>query len=254
MKHIYNLKPTPPTHKFHSSNLKVSPPSLLPLPPKVDLRDSGLLDAVYDQKNLGSCTGNGLAAAINYLLRFQKLEPLLPNPSRLFIYWNERFEENTIDSDSGASIGDGCHTLETYGVCSETMWAYDVDKFKNKPINEAFAEAKNNTLLQFNTCNTLMDMKHSLASSLPVVIGIMIYESFESAEVAKTGIVPLPDTTKESVLGGHCMICVGYDDDRQSIIVRNSWSDSWADNGYCYIPYQYLINNLSEAYVLNIVK
>jgi C1A family cysteine protease len=253
MKHIYNLKPTPSTHKFHSSNLKVSPPSSLPLPPKVDLRDSGLFDDVYDQKNLGSCTGNGLAASINYLLRFQKLAPLLPNPSRLFIYWNERFEENTVDSDSGASIGDGCRTLETYGVCSEKTWEYNVDKFKIKPINEAFDEAKNNTLLQFNRCDNVMDMKHSLASSLPVVIGITLYESFETEDVAKTGIVPLPVSTEE-ILGGHCMVCVGYDDDKQFIIVRNSWGTKWGNKGYCQIPYTYLINNLSEAYVLSIVK
>lgn len=36
------------------------------------------------------------------------------------------------------------------------------------------------------------------------------------------------------------MICVGYDDQEEVFIIRNSWGEDWGDNGYCYIPYAYM--------------
>ena len=253
MKHIYNLKPTPPTHKFHSSNLKVSQPSLLPIPPKVDLRDSGLFDDVYDQSTIGSCTANAFAAAFNYMLRYQKLPPLLPNPSRLFLYYCERELENTINNDSGACLGDGCSALEQNGICDETMWEYDINQFTTKPISEAYLAAKNNTLLQFNRCENLEDILHSLASYKPVVMGISLYESFESAEVAKTGIVPMPLVT-EQCLGGHAILACAYNIEKKVVTIRNSWSDKWGNKGYFDLPFDYFTTGLQEAVTLQIVK
>ena len=81
-------------------------------------------------------------------------------------------------------------------------------------------------------------MKTALAESLPVVIGIDVYESFESDEVAKTGIVPIPGK-KEQLLGGHAVCVVGYDDSKNWLIVRNSWGTSWGNKGYFYLPYKY---------------
>jgi C1A family cysteine protease len=46
----------------------------------------------------------------------------------------------------------------------------------------------------------------------------------------------------ESVLGGHCVLAVGYDDATQLFKVRNSWGTSWGQAGYFQIPYAYLTN------------
>ena len=255
IKRIYNLKPTPKDHSFHPTKLKVSVPCLTPLPPLVDLRDSGLLDPVYDQGSLGSCSGNAFAGAYNYELRFQGLAPLTPNPSRLFLYYAEREIEGTVNQDSGAMLGDGCKALNQSGICSEKIWGYDIDKFTVKPINEAYTEAANHKLLQFNAVHDLNDIKHSLANKKPVVMGIMLYASFETNDVATTGIVPMPDTNMEECLGGHAVLCVGYNDSKQWLVVRNSWSMAWGSGGYFYLPYTYITNGLyMEGYTLEMVK
>jgi C1A family cysteine protease len=82
-------------------------------------------------------------------------------------------------------------------------------------------------------------MKGCLASGYPFALGFTVYDSFESAEVASTGIVPMP-TRSESVLGGHAVLAVGYDDSQQRFLVRNSWGNSWGMQGYFTMPYTYL--------------
>jgi C1A family cysteine protease len=68
----------------------------------------------------------------------------------------------------------------------------------------------------------LAQMQGCLASGYPFVFGFTVYESFESDTVAQTGIVPMP-AQGEQVLGGHCVVAVGYDDTQRRFIVRNSW-------------------------------
>ena len=41
-------------------------------------------------------------------------------------------------------------------------------------------------------------------------------------------------------LGGHAMLACGYSDQDRVFVVRNSWGADWGDQGYCYIPYDYL--------------
>ena len=90
--------------------------------------------------------------------------------------------------------------------------------------------------------NVIANINHCITNKTPVLIAIMVYDSFESNNTAITGIVSIPNTSRESLLGGHEMCLVGYDNSKQSFIVLNSWGNSWGDRGYCYIPYQYLSN------------
>ncbi len=41
---------------------------------------------------------------------------------------------------------------------------------------------------------------------------------------------------------GHAVTCVGYNDYKQTFIVRNSWGKEWGDKGYFYMPYAYLLD------------
>ena len=85
-------------------------------------------------------------------------------------------------------------------------------------------------------------MKSCLASGFPFVFGVAAYDSFISEEVTKTGVVPMPDVEYESFVGGHALMAIGYDDARKWFIFRNSYGTDWGDNGYGYIPYDYLSN------------
>jgi C1A family cysteine protease len=205
------------------------------LPQLVDLRP--FCSAVENQGNLGSCTANALVGN----LEFVELKDKVPyeEKSRLFIYYNERDIEGTTDQDSGAEIRDGIKTLAKDGCCSESEWDYDITQFAVQPPFQCYIDAKQHRITNYYGLETQDEILNCLASGYPVVVGISVYESFESEDVAKTGIVPIPDLN-EQLQGGHAVLVVGYDLQKQIYIVRNSWGDTWGDKGYFYLPFEYL--------------
>jgi C1A family cysteine protease len=209
---------------------------LTTLPKKVDLRSK--MPKVYDQGQLGSCTANAIGAAFEFGQVKQGLKDFMP--SRLFIYYNERAMEGTIDTDSGAMIRDGMKSISKLGVCTEDTWPYEISQFTQKPPAKAYTEAKKHQALVYRrVMGQLHQMQGCLAQGYPFVLGFSVYESFMSPEVAKTGKVPLPPRG-EQLIGGHAVLAVGYDDAEQSFIVRNSWGTGWGIKGYCLMPYGYL--------------
>ncbi len=213
--------------------------ALQTLPPKFDL--TSRCPQVYDQGQLGSCTANAIGAAVEFDCLRQKLPDTVP--SRLFIYYNERVIEGTVASDSGAQIRDGIKTVAQQGVCSETNWPYDITKFKTKPPQKCYTQAaKDKVVLYQRMVPTLNQLRGCIASGFPFVFGFTVYESFESATVAKTGHAPMP-APGEKTIGGHAVVGVGYDDSAQWFIIRNSWGTKWGLKGYFTLPYSYLTNS-----------
>jgi C1A family cysteine protease len=219
-----------------------------PVPPKlpshVDLRPS--CSKVEDQGNVGSCTANALAGALEFLEIRDKVH--YADLSRLFIYYNERAIEHSIKSDSGAMIRDGIKTLAKQGVCIEELWPYVVSRFTEKPAAACYKEASAHQITSYHRILTLDEMRTCLAEGYPFVFGFTVYESFESQKTAKTGKVEMPKTG-ERAIGGHAVVAVGYDDAEKRFIVRNSWSTKWGMKGYFTMPYAYLADrNLSDDF------
>ncbi len=221
--------------------LRKAPPAL---PASTDLRKH--CSPVENQGNLGSCTGNSLAGAVEFLER--KDGVAFQNVSRLFIYYNERVIEHTVSQDAGAMIRDGIKSLVKQGVCAEAQWPYVVGKFTVKPSATCYKAALTHTVTAYARLSTLQDMRTCLADGYPFVFGFTVYESFESSQVAKTGVVPMPKP-REKVLGGHAVMAVGYDDGQKRFLVRNSWGTGWGMNGYFTIPYDYVDDrNLADDF------
>lgn len=210
------------------------------MPNKVDLREGKLLSSIEDQGELGSCTAQALVGSLEFLEKYQNLEMQFIDLSRLFLYYNEREIEGSVDYDSGAYLRDGIKSLAKQGICSERSWPYIIEDFAKKPTENTYKEASPNIITIYSRLDTLEDMKNCLASGFPFVFGMEVYESFITNEVAKTGIVPLPEWN-ESFLGGHAVCAVGYDEFTQRFLVRNSWGSDWGQEGYFTIPYEYLI-------------
>lgn len=217
--------------------------ALAPLPSSVDLRPQTA--AIRDQGELGSCTANAIAAAVDFEIK--KLGKQVLNPSRLFIYYLEREMEGTVKSDSGAQIRDGIKAVAKYGVVPEAMWPYDVGKFADNPPSACYAVAKQHVVEKYvSVPGNLASLKGCLAAGWPFVFGFTVYDAFESAEVAKTGILTLP-TAAENMVGGHAVLGVGYDDVDQCILVQNSWGSDWGLGGFFKMPYAYISNpNLAD--------
>jgi C1A family cysteine protease len=212
-------------------------PRIAALPPSVDLRAG--CPPVYDQGQLGSCTANAIGAAIQFeQIRQKKQKPFAP--SRLFIYYNERTMEHTVGQDAGAQIRDGIKSVNHIGACPETDWPYVISKFTQKPPARAFKHAPLGKAVSYQrVVQTLEQMKGCLAAGFPIILGISVYESFESQQVATSGTVPMP-ASKEKMLGGHAVLAVGYNDADQRFLMRNSWGTAWGMQGYFTIPYAYL--------------
>ena len=205
------------------------------LPRKVDLREN--CSIVEDQGNLGSCTAQALAGNLEFLDK--KADADYDDVSRLFIYYNERWVEDTIDYDSGASIRDGIKTLKNYGACWEKNWPYIIERFTRKPSLKCYKEAKEHRIASYHRITRLAEMLACLAEGYPFVFGFTVYESFESQKVARTGIANMP-AKKERVIGGHAVMAVGFDQSKERFLVRNSWGTKWGKGGYFTLPYEYL--------------
>ena len=228
------------------------PEVLASLPPSVDLRSQ--CPQVYDQGQLGSCTANAIAAAMQFDEMKQQF-PIIFQPSRLFIYYNEREIEGTVNSDSGAQIRDGIKSVAKLGDCPEEMWPYDISQFTQKPPKVCYVKARMYKAVSYQRLvQDLNQLKGCLASGYPFVCGITVYQSFESQQVAQTGHASLP-TADEQAIGGHAILVVGYDDANQWFIIRNSWGDGWGMQGYFTIPYAYLLdsNLASDFWTIRVI-
>jgi C1A family cysteine protease len=229
-----------PDLRDHKFALAASP---IILPPGVDMSGSLFMPLIWDQGQLGSCTAHAIAAAYEFERLRQGLSALSPSgtPSRLFIYNNERVIEGTTSYDAGANLRDGIKAIATQGVCDESLWIYDESRFNVSPPSAVYEAATSDLALQYAAINQdLVSLKSCLAAGYPFVFGFSVYDSFESAAVAATGIVPLPDVSTEELLGGHAVMACGYNDAKQVFIVRNSWGSEWGNNGYFTLPYSYM--------------
>ncbi|HXB14022.1 MAG TPA: C1 family peptidase [Bacteroidia bacterium] len=242
----YGWRPQHPDIRDHQFTLENQPP----LPISVDLRPQDT--PIYDQGELGSCTGNAISGAIAFDLKKQKIGLFVP--SRLYIYYNEREREGTVNQDAGAIIRDGIKTIASNGACDENVWPYDISKFNVKPSAAAYASGHKTKGVKYAAVNQdVNSIKQTLAAGYPIVFGFTAYPEFELPGVAQTGVLPMP-TGNEAPVGGHAVIAVGYHQDY--ITVRNSWGVNWGDKGYFYMPVAYITNpNLaSDLWVIEVVS
>ncbi len=219
------------------------------IPPKVDLTPN--TGPVFDQGDLGSCTANACAGALEYEENIQNHNDAAVQLSRLFLYWNERNLEGDVDQDAGGEIRDVVKVASQYGAPLEATWPYVTEQFTVKPSLEAYTEGLKHKALQYQSVpQTLQALQHVVAVlNRPIVIGITVYDSFEADETMQTGVVPMPDVNTEQCLGGHAVLVVGYDNSKQAFLVRNSWGNvyppAWPgsnETGSFWLPYAYLLN------------
>lgn len=238
-KHFYGWLPSKPDFR---DKIFSTPENILEtLPAKVDLTVPTLtkpFEPTIDQGQLGSCGPNSISMDLVYrMLKLSK--PRSTQPSRLFIYYFTRvlMGSSYVNQDSGVDNRTLLKALAKYGWCDEKLWPYDISKFTQKPPAKAISQASYRRNLTYaNVPQDINQMRGCLAAGKPFLFGFTVYESFESDAVANTGDVPMPKSG-ESVLGGHDILFVGYDDSTQRYKFKNPWGTSWGRSGYGTMPY-----------------
>lgn len=214
------------------------------IPNIVDLRP--YCSPIENQGNLGSCTGQAIAGAIELL---NKRNGKHNDISRLFIYYYERLLLGTVNYDSGAYIRDGIKVTNHYGASLESHWPYDIRKFRQEPISEAKVDALKRRVTRYERVTSFDGCIDALNNGYPIIMGFHVYSSFMTNNVARTGNMPYPNTKRERLLGGHAVLLVGYNKTKKVFIARNSWGTSWGDKGYFYMPFNVVTNtSMSSDY------
>lgn len=243
--HKYGWLPDHPDHRDLRYGL-IMPK--LDIPRHIDLRDTGFFPWRYDQENIGSCTGNGWGIVHHFWQLKNKIaNPFVP--SRLQIYWDERNEEGMTDTDSGAMIRDGAKILARNGTGDEKLWPYLYANLFKQPTQPVYDMGKRNQVVAYHRIsNDETEILTCLASGKPIVVGVSIYNSFETDFVAKTGRVPMPSNS-ETLLGGHCIVIPAADQDTRRFGFINCWGVDWGCNGDGTLPFDYLLDeNLSDDF------
>jgi C1A family cysteine protease len=220
---------------------KYSPPTdvIEHLPPMVDLRRH--LRPAYDQFHLNACTGNAIAAVIEFDELRQGMKPVA-RPSRMFIWYNERAMEGKETQNTGGQIRNGIKSVARQGVCPESLWPYKVEKYMVRPPKTCYSNARHYRAVEYQRMmHRLDELRGCLASGYPFVFGFKVYESFQGSRVKRTGVLNMPQPDEKSV-GLHAVVACGYDDARRRFLVRNSWGRSWGREGYFTLKYEYLLD------------
>lgn len=218
---------------------------------------SGDFPTAFTQGKLGSCTAVSLISLLIYDMKKSGCENV-EMQSVLYLYYWARFLVDSENYDFGVSLSDCILAIQKFGVCKESLWPYEIEKFAIKPPKEACVDA----LLYKDQLNLkrikkvsqdLNVMKTMLNRGCPFACGIKIYESFDSKGVENTGIVPMPQNNEASK-GSHAVVFVGYNDNFKGgcFLVMNSWGPNWGTNfegdhnkerGYFWLPYKYATNS-----------
>jgi C1A family cysteine protease len=225
------------------------------LPTSVDLR--AYCSPIEDQGNLGSCTANAGVGMLEYFERRAFGRHL--DASRLFLYKVTR-ELLDLAGDDGAYLRDTMKAMVLFGVPPEKYWPYDPARFNDEPTAFCYSYAQSYQAIEYYrldppntpTSTVLTNIKTKLTANLPSMFGFSVYSSMPPSGDGK-GEIPYP-AAGDTLEGGHAVLAVGYDDQKKigskkgALLIRNSWSTGWGDQGYGWLPYAYVESGLADDF------
>jgi C1A family cysteine protease len=207
----------------------------LHIKPELDLRKYDSI--IESQGSLGSCVGNAITNTFELMIN-HRYPQLFVELSRLFVYYNARKIEGTINSDIGVyEIRNALKGTNHYGICSEELWKYDISKFTVEPPYNCYDDAKKRKVILYEKLTTSSDVFESLNLIKPVIVGFYVFVNFLNL-TKENSTLEMPNE-KDYILGGHAVNIVGYSLNKKAFLAKNSFGDDWGDDGYFWLPFEY---------------
>lgn len=214
---------------------------------------------IKNQGNEGSCTAHAGTSANEWIhRRYLKSSPVF---SPQYTYARELLLQGNFPQDEGSDGNTLCKTLIMNGSCELSLYPYVAGEIV-RPTTVQDVNAARYTLGAFHGL-VGASVALSVLSDIfpwPVEIGFDVYSSFESDELAETGIMPLPEP-RQSPIGGHEVLMVGYDIGQvptlrpatcaPAALIQNSWGDSWGIRGCFWMPLSVLDDSDTDLKIVH---
>ena len=165
----------------------------------------------------------------------------------LFMYNLCRIHDGNLAIDAGSLPDEAVQILVQIGMVPESVFPYPTSvqqqdsatlaNFYTDPPSDAILAQAHRLFHGYKSIDSTLELRQSLAAGIPVLISLDVYDSF--MKVGSDGMVPIPSSS-DQYLGGHEVLCVGYDDQQRYFIIQNSWGTTWGDQGFAYLPYDYV--------------
>jgi len=183
---------------------------------------------IKDQSPAPTCETYALCAALETLLQYQTGELYTPDLSETHLYF---YAGGTYER-GGVNVYDACEYLVDYGVPDEGCYP---DPHRPYDYPYTSVEGWENRTVKINEWGWIPNdetaIKQALIDYGPLTICIHVYEDMYEY----TGGVY--HRTSSNRVGGHLVALVGYDDNTESWLVKNSWGNRWGDNGWFHMGY-----------------
>ena len=239
---IYNVKEYATGLKrpnLHNSLEKNNVPIniLSDIPSSWDWRDLTGNIKIRNQGGCGSCWAFATNAPIEFLIKY-KTEKEIDLSEQFLISCNRQ----------GFSCANGgwwaFDEYKTDGFMSENIFPYvgrDIPCKQCQPIN--YIKLVNWSYVDVNGgIPNIKSLKSAIIQYGPVAVGVSVGNNFYGY---KNGIFDY-----NSPYGiNHAVVIIGWDDYKQSWLIRNSWGTGWGINGYMFIRYGFSSIGDGAAYV-----
>ena len=215
---------------------------VIPVPVSFDFTKA--MSPVRDQKSEGTCVAFASVVGVKEFQDKKEYHKLIRLSPRFLYSLCKKFDG--IPFEDGTYPRIAMKVLLNYGVCHESFWPYLPNK-KSLPHKGADQDAKKFRINAYARLKSQLEMKRSLLINGPFLAGIEVFKSWFTKRVEKSGLIPIPKRNEE-LIGGHAICIVGYDNKLGIYKFKNSWGVKWADQGYGYLPYEYMEKYCSDAW------